>query len=78
MKELGNLYEKLFENLEYFGIINELGLEYKLVFMNYLKNYIFNWVFNKIVFCFFFLVGYCESMWDGVFWVYYFGLAINR
>lgn len=42
MKESGNLYEKLFENLEYFGFINELGLEYKLVFMNYLKNYIFN------------------------------------
>lgn len=42
MKESGNLYEKLYENLEYFGIINELGLDYKLVFMNYLKNYIFD------------------------------------
>lgn len=42
MKESGNSHEKLLENLEYFGITNELGLEYKLVLMNHLKNYTFN------------------------------------
>lgn len=51
MKESANSQEKLLENFEYFGITNELGLEYKLVLMNHLKNYTFNWAFNKIVLC---------------------------
>lgn len=63
---------------EYFGITNELGLEYKLVLMNHLKNYTFNWAFNKIVLCPPFLAGHCESMWDGVPWAHYPGLATNR
>lgn len=78
MKESGNSHEKLLENLEYFGITNELGLEYKLVLMNHLKNYTFNWAFNKIVLCSPFLAGHCESMWDGVPWAHYPGLATNR